>query len=706
LQALSSPEFRTAVSPKQLVETIALAWDGVRLPPLHLQEEITPAQLSVLPIGDWEDAQVGVLVLTHNEYAGPLPGFQVQGRHGPVLTGLADVMSLRDLAGHPVVAFVEAARPVAPRLDVSVAEIRADQAWTGPRETTGQGVIVGIVDTGIDLLHPDFRIDRTGDGQPEGTRVLALWDQGQSYDGSAFGYGFNYGRVYTRSQLESALAAANPPSRDDTPGHGGHGTHVAGIAAGGGAAGLSGVAPDAELVIVKTTFSTDRVVDAVEFVFQVASERGLPAVVNLSLGTHSGPHDGTSLFDRGISQLLVDNQQRNIPGRAVVVAAGNEGDKKIHVGAGVHTTTTWDLEARASTVEVELWHDGEASFAVTVSAPGGESVTAQPGQTVGLNTPSGNVYLDNPLGRDPRNNDKEIYLALSNAAQHSQWAITLDPLAQGGRVDAWVTREQAGRFVQGDSTFTISEPATAHRVIAVGAYTTKNTWQSADGPHTQDNYTVGALAPFSSRGPTRDGRPKPDVTAPGAWIAAPLSSPVEGHVSGWLRLPGGDYRMQAGTSMSAPHVAGAAALLLSVEESLDWEDIAEALRESARKDQHTGSVNRWGAGKLDAAAAVELLPDKVLPPPEEKPQLELLQNPVNTEAPMRYHLPEGTHRGRIHVYDLTGRRIFTREVTGQHGDIQWGLHTDWNRMVGNGLYLVVLVTDQGASEIQRLVIHR
>jgi len=708
LRALSSPEFRSTVAPGQMVQSLALAWDGVRLPPVHLQEELTPAQLGELPIGAWEDAQVGVLVLTHAAHTDSLPGLVIQGSHGPVLTGLADVVQLQALAEHPAVAYVEAARPVSPRLDVSIGEVRADQAWTGPRETTGEGVIIGVVDTGLDLMHPDFRVDRTGDGQAEGTRVLSLWDQGQSYDGSAGPYGFFYGRVYARGQLEQRIAIGNPPSRDDTPAYGGHGTHVAGIAAGGGAAGLPGVAPDAELVVVKTTFSTKDVVDAVDFVFQVADDHGLPAVVNLSLGTHSGPHDGTSLFDRGISELLVENG-RSIAGRAVVVAAGNEGegnegDKRIHVGANVGATTTWDLQARESTVEVEFWHDGDASFAVTVTAPGGESVTAWPGHTAGLNTPSGNVYLDNPLERDPRNDDKEIYLALTNAAQQSQWAITLDPLDQGGRVDAWVTRDQAGRFPQGDSNFTISEPATAHRVIAVGAYTTKNTWQSVD---TQPNYTVGALASFSSRGPTRDGRPKPDLTAPGAWIAAPLSAPVEGHVPGWLRLPGGEYRMQAGTSMSAPHVAGAAALLLSAEQNLDWQEVADALIESARRDQYTGSPTRWGAGKLDAAAAVERLPEEVLPPlPEDRPELELLRNPVSTESPMRYRLPEGTDRGRLHVYDLTGRRIFTQEITDEQGELVWGLHTDWNRLVADGLYLVVLVTDQQTSEIQRLVVHR
>ncbi|MFO8034308.1 MAG: S8 family peptidase [Candidatus Bipolaricaulota bacterium] len=700
LRALSSPAFRSTVSPEELIQQVSLAWDGVQLPPVHLRPDLTPSDLIRFPLGTWDDAQVAVLVRTHMVRTGPLPGLSVRGRHGRFVTGLADVRRLEELAAHPAVAFVEASRPVWPALDVSVPEVRADLAWSAPRGTTGEGVIVGVVDTGIDITHPDFRVDLTGDGHAEKSRILTLWDQKQAYDGTAARYGFHYGRVYTRHDLEEAIAIDDPPGRDDIQAHGGHGTHVAGIAAGGGAAGLPGVAPNADLVVVKSTFYTPEIVDAVDFVFQVAEHVALPAVVNLSLGGHSGPHDGTSNFESAIDQLV------DRPGRTVVVAAGNEGDEDIHVGAEVRAPTTWHLEAGAGTVPVELWHDGDASFTVTVTAPTGESVTAHPSPYgVPLNTPSGNVWLENPEERDARNDDKVVYLELRQAARGSEWKIALQPLDQGGQVDGWVTDTTAGSFREADNYSTISEPGNARRVITVGAYTTKASWESVDGPQTQDDYTEGTLTYFSSRGPTRDGRPKPELAAPGAWIAAPLSGDIS--APGWLRLPGLPYRMKVGTSMAAPHVAGAAALLLSLERELDWRDISDALTASARSDGHTGHVpNRaWGAGKLDAAAAVDLFPEEELPPTD-RPRLELLQNPVSQEALMSYQLPEGVNEGELYIYDLTGRGIFSRSVDQEQGQLRWDLVTRWDRLVADGLYLVVLVTDHGTSEIQRLVVRR
>lgn len=590
LRAMMSPMYRANTNPEELSDSLPLTWEGLR----SVAESVGVGDYERLP-GGWGGIQVNVLVHVEDTYAGFLPGVSIQGRHGPFLTGLVPVSGLEELAAHPAVIFVEAARPVQTMLDVSVEEVRADLAWAGSPGVTGQGVIVGVVDTGLDITHSDFRVDRSGDGYANGSRVVALWDQTVAADGSAASYDFGYGRVYARSQLEDSLAANTPLSRDTF----GHGTHVASIAAGAGAVGMPGVAVDAELVVVRSTYFTDSIVDGVAFVFRVAEQEGYPAVVNLSLGGHSGPHDGTSNFERAID-ALVDR-----PGRAVVVAAGNDGDRKIHVGGDVRSSTTWHLQTLARNVPVEFWHEGDVSFKVSVTAPCGERVTAQPGMTVLLETAAGTLWLDNPLHRDARNSDKVVYVELQRASQHTEWAISFAPWGgSGGRVDGWVTDTRTGSFREGDGRSTISEPGNARRVITVGAYTTKEDWVSIAGPQIGHGVSLGTLAYFSSHGPTRDGRLKPDMTAPGAWIGAALSK--DSVANPQRVLSGGHYQMMAGTSMATPHVTGAVALVLGLQNSLDWSELVQILASSSRVDPHTGPVpNRlWGWGKLDVFAAL------------------------------------------------------------------------------------------------------
>ncbi|GAB4309209.1 MAG: hypothetical protein Kow0097_10170 [Candidatus Bipolaricaulota bacterium] len=622
---------------------------------------------------------------------------------GTLATGVVELADLGGLADHPQVVYVQASRPVYPTVDRSVPEIGAPALWYGTPATTGAGVILGVVDTGIDILHRDFRVDRTGDGFEEGSRVLWLWDQtGVGATGFPYWWGDDpmgaetyYGRVFSRQELEIAIASDFPPTRDTS----GHGTHVAGIAAGDGSAsggGMRGAAPEADLVVVKTTFYEDTVLDGVRFVFEAAEALGKPAVVNLSLGGHSGPHDGSSLFERMLD-ALVDR-----PGRAVVVAAGNEGDRRIHVGADVRATTTWHLEVEKSTVTVQLWHSGTASFSAAVHAPSGETVTVLPGTQRGASTSSGGVWLDNTSLPDPRNLSRYIYVALTDVTPGETWAITLTPVLGGGRVDGWVENPSSAQFREGDARSTISEPGNAHRAITVGAYVTKTQWTSVVGEQTEQG-EIGALASFSSRGPTRDGRVKPDLAAPGAWIGSARSWSAT--TAPRLTLPGGEYAMLLGTSMAAPHVTGAVALLFSRQPNLTWSEVRDALLAGARADDQVGVTPNylWGAGKLDVSRAAALIGG---PTPVERPTLALLANPVSREAVFRYHCPAGTRWASLNVYDLAGKLLSTQLVPLPLGDARWPLTTSDGRAVASGLYLAVLVTDRAQSEIVRVVVQR
>jgi subtilisin family serine protease len=696
--ALASPE---KLDPLLRAFVYAQVEDG---PTQLLSPQVLPGLVALGATDVAGEERVRVFLLTADANgARSVPLFRPHQIVGTLATGEVAVRDLLALADDPQVVYVQASRPVYPSLDLSVPETGATALWYGSPRTTGQNVVVGVVDTGVDILHRDFRVDRTGDGLEEGSRILWLWDQtgvgatgfphwwGDATDGSEA----RYGRAFSRQEIENAIASGFPPTRDTQ----GHGTHVAGIAAGDGSsgtAGLRGVAPEADLVIVKTTFYEDTVVDGVRFVFETAQTLGKPAVVNLSLGGHSGSHDGNSLFERMIDALI------DRPGRVVVVAAGNEGNRKIHVGGTVGSATTWHLDVEKSTASVHLWHSGTTSFSVQVRAPSGESVTVIPGTQRWASTASGGVWLDNSSSPDPLTADRRIYLVLTDVSPASTWAITLTPTLAGGRVDGWVEDPAAGQFREGDTNSTISEPGNALRVITVGAYVTKNRWVSQNGEQTGEG-DVGALAVFSSRGPTRDGRIKPDLVAPGAWIASARSA--QASPAGRLTLPGGDYTMLLGTSMAAPHVTGAVALLLSRRPNLTWSEIRDALISGARADHQVGAApnHAWGAGKLDVPGAARFIGE---PSPVEKPTLAIVTNPVSREALFAYHCPVGTQWASLHLYDLTGRLLYTQLLPPSSGEARWPLVTSSGHRVGSGLYLAVVVTDRAQSEIVRVVVQR
>ncbi|MCS7239980.1 MAG: S8 family serine peptidase [Candidatus Bipolaricaulota bacterium] len=683
-----------------LVLTTLLAFAGPeKLDPLlrtllYPSPEAKVAALALYP-EDAADAKIPVfLELNQSGASTKVPG--LRSLLGTLATATMSLSQIERVAEMAEVRHIWASRPVEPLLDRSVPEIGAPVLWYGAQSSTGQGVIIGIVDSGVDILHPAFRMDQDADGFLEKTRIVFYWDQ------SAAGSGWfppfwgdesgeaAYGRVYTQRDLEAAISGNYSPVPDVM----GHGTHVAAIAAGGPSLGLPGVAPGAELVVVKTNFYEDSVVDGIKFVFEVAEYLGKPAVVNISLGGHAGPHDGTGPFERMVS-TLVDR-----PGRIVVAAAGNEGGKKIHVGGDIRTRTTWTIVPAASSVVVRFWYTFPAQFRVNITSPLGETLLVTPGQARGLTSAAGSLWLDN--GVDALNQTQQIFLSLVRAAPGSAWWITFEPIF-GGRIDGWIESSSMGEFLEGDGNMSIAEPGNAERVITVGAYVTKTSWASQAGVYKAEGYELQALAPFSSRGPTRDGRLKPDLAAPGAWIASARSRDAQ--VSPWYALPDGWHMVLAGTSMAAPHVAGACALLLSLRPNLSWQEALTALQSGARVDSFVGPVPNlsWGKGKLDVPKAWAALGT---PAPVSKPWLAGLGNPVSSGAFFRYQLPQGVKWAELRVYDLLGRLVWQESLEPGGGTVRWDLRSRSGAQVASGLYLAVLVTDQGASDPIRVVVSR
>jgi subtilisin family serine protease len=655
------------------------------------------AGLQAVP-GPTGEVRVKVLArATERVSGGTLGGIPVCFSAGTVVSLLVSRSELLQLLEDRRVAYVESSWRTRPALDESVAATGADRAHEATPAVDGTGVIVGFVDTGIDVRHLDFRYDANRDGREESSRVLALWDQ-------TWGL---FGATYSQEDIEADLASGAGPDtgivreadRD------GHGTHVAGIAAGDGSsssAGFRGVAPAAWIVAVKTTFFTADILEGVGYIFDEAERRGLPAVVNLSLGGQEGPHDGTSAFEQGLDELAQG------AGRAIVVSAGNEGDLAIHVSGLLQGgIRTFELEAGAREITMEIWYPGASRFSISVMSPSGASSSASTGTGSGfVPSPEGIAYIDNASGGvNPNNGDREAFVRITNTTSGTRWRVSVRDEGGGGRFDGWVTTD-AGRIVDGDSTSTIDEPGNARSAITVGSFNTKGSWPSRAGQQDElDPNQLGVLSGFSSQGPTRDGRTKPDVTAPGAWICATLSSSSAS--PDYLLHPDGFHVMHRGTSMAAPHVAGAVALLFDVDPKLTGSEVLDLLTRTASHDEYTGSVPnvRWGFGKLDVwAALLNLEPTDPPTPSRTRPTVSIERNPAVEEATFTYTLPEGTSEASLHVYDVAGARVFDTKIALAGSSVTWDLRTTSGERAAAGLYLYVVTSDLGNSNVERLVI--
>jgi len=651
----------------------------------------------VLPGGEGGDC-LGVLVkVIHPFWGSSFLGLPVAVSTGTILGMRVTLAELLTLVASPDVIYVEPSWKTEPKLDMSLPAIGADRVHTRVPPILGEDVIIGAIDTGIDYMHLDFCYDADEDGIEESSRITSIWDQTGGF----------FGTTYSNGDIEGDLALGLGPNegivrqRDSD----GHGTHVMGIAAGDGSsssAGFVGVAPGTQIIMVKTTFYTMDILAGVEYVFEQAEERGLPAVVNLSLGGHDGPHDGTSLFEQGLDELLQE------PGRAIVVSAGNEGDQSIHISHTLHGDSfTFLLDPSSNSTDLSLWYPGGSAFTIIITPPGGSPLTV-PARTTGhASTASGLVTVDNALaGANPNNGDNEVLISLSSLMTYTAWSITVSDAGGGGRFDGWIISNR-GKILGGDSNETIDEPGNAERVITVGAFNTKAIWPSLSGEQDfSDSYPIGDLSVFSSHGPTRDGRQKPELTAPGTWICSSVS--VNSSSVSYQTHPDRVHTMSLGTSMAAPHVSGVIALMLVVNPQLTASQIKEALIETAVRDSFTGSAPnpRWGWGKVAAEAAVAAVETHQAPEQEERPTVTLEENPVHNLAVFAYTLPEGTGQARLAILNVAGALIFDALLDPSQTSYQWNLIANFGEPLASGLYLYVIVTDTGRSEIGRMVIER
>jgi subtilisin family serine protease len=497
----------------------------------------------------------------------------------------------------PWIRRVEAPRLQLPRLDEARGAVtRLDHA-VQRHGLSGEGVVLAVIDTGVDWRHADFRNE---DGSSRIERFTHAHLVGQS-DESTF-------EAFDQTEIDQALGGERQVPDGDPQGHG---THCASIAAGSGHASngrFRGVAPSASLMAMRSEPLLDtHTIRGIREAFQLAGNR--PAVVSLSLGSHFGPHDGTSALENEIARMTG-------PGRIVVVAAGNEGADQLHESAQLVSGEDLLVTFRVGDPNfqfVDVWIPRGDEVDVFVETPDGTQHV--PDGTV-RQTVFGRFHAD--FLEDQLNRDQHMPLFIEGGRVNHKWRIRVRPIkVLHGEVHAWSgtadSSTSAVLFPESSShSHSVGIPGTEERAIVVGSFVSRTNFPTVGGELAAQGLTVGQLSPFSSHGPTRLGGQKPDVAAPGQFMTAALARGSQMDTNPAYRprrspTQPGPYVTIQGTSMATPFVAGLIALLLQREPDLGPEEIQQRLRVTARRDEDTGQVwsPGFGYGKVDAEAILD-----------------------------------------------------------------------------------------------------
>jgi subtilisin family serine protease len=504
-----------------------------------------------------------------------------------------------------------------------------------PNGFSGNGVIMGFIDTGIDFTHPDFQ-DSTGK-----SRVLTIWDQTQDTLVSArIPQPYNYGQVWDSTDINGGSCTHD----DDILSHG---TNVAGIGAGNGLAvgHYSGVAPKADIIAVASDFTaTDwlsTVADGVEFIFQQADVLDRPCVINISAGSYLGSHDGSDLAAQRIDAML---KAKN--GRALVCAAGNLGHVPFHLGYQVTADTqfTWfTINPTTNSVFFELWADTSAFNQVdfAIGADQHNPIFNFRGNTNfdRITNRLNVLYKDSIMNNGNRISyvetyaervgDKyllQVYLPNPDSSQYYFRFMTTGT----GNFDLWThqffgTSNMISSSLPSSASFPkiihyrkpdtlmtiVSSFACLPSVITVGNYINRDRYLDVDTVWRIDtNSVVGEIAANSCLGPTRTGVLKPDVAASGnntvtANRLASIPIHIANNQSDRIGL-GGMHKRNGGTSMASPVVAGIVALYFEKCNKASYLEIKDAITANAYGDTFATALPnfKWGYGKVDAGTSL------------------------------------------------------------------------------------------------------
>lgn len=605
-----------------------------------------------------------------------------------IITARIPVSKLESIVMLKSVKRLEIATPARKKMDKARASGNVDALHAGTAIScpfTGKDVVIGIIDGGFEFGHINFYTSDAGE-----LRIKRVWDQNATTGTKP--QGFSYGAEYASST--DILEAMTDDSSDT------HGTHVAGIAAGADKNNGNtyyGVAPESDIMLVSYDLEEEAVantslIDGIDYIYSYASSVNKPAVVNLSLGSHLGPHDGSSLFDQAADALQG-------PGRLLVGAAGNEGSDDLHISK-TFTSSTDTLKTFFDYYYLsdkfgytDIWGEVNKTFKIKVVVYNANTKievfqtqmfdTSIPKDTSYFLTSStdgatGEIYVYTTT--DSENDRPNALVVVDMTSIKSKHHIGIVITAGEGTVHGWADdyysffsdNNQSG-WTKGDSRYSVGEiGGTGKQIISVGAYVSNDKFTNTDGQTYGWEESIKDIASFSSIGPTLDGRVKPDITAPGSAIISSYSSSVYDNYRGYITkentVKGETYYYGAmqGTSMATPFVTGVLATWLQAKNDLTPDEVRSVLRRTAITDSYTGTIpaegsNTWGYGKIDAYEGLkECLRLTSIIDNHDNLNVVDYQNPTNGQFKLLFFYDDTNIK--LSIYNLNGQNVLSKDI--------------------------------------------
>ncbi len=646
---------------------------------------------------------------------------EISSQSGNILTAIIPVYAIEQISnikGIEMVQIGEKAKTVMDNAKNSTWVNWVHQGYQLPQSYYGNGVVVGIIDIGFDYTHPNF-YDTTG---ANNYRIKRVWEQ-EATTGTPPS-GFSYGREL--SNQNTILNAQRDRINES------HGTHVAGIAAGAGGGvdtTFMGVAPQSELVLVSTTMQTVGIADGIAYIINYANSVNKPCVINISIGGHIGPHDGSSLFDQYCDGIVGQ-------GKILVGAAGNEGSTPLYIGNSYTSSDDtlysfiefpYSSNGTNGQTIIDIWGNPNQNYEVAVNIFNTNTnqfedwtpyVQANSNNTYSYTLYDNDIFFPDAcevmIATNTYNNKRNVQVYIDHTAQDDnyRWAM-IEIKATNGQTKMWASGSHFTSngynhpIIDGSTASTMGEiGGTGNNIISVGAYTSKNSWTAINGSsQTADSYaSIGAIAPFSSKGPTADNRTKPDITAPGNILASSVSRFDSNYVNSGNRTVSGVtngtntwlFGMMEGTSMASPMVTGILALWLEANPNLTPTQIKQLLKDNAWTDSFTGNIpsngnNTWGWGKIDAHEGLlsvlsNLSNEDYLSNNE---SIKIYPNPTNGKLNISFY--NNQNNIKFELYDIRGKlvkRHYSTSISTNNIEI-----IDLDN-VSNGVYILHISSDK------------